>query len=165
MRVAAVAPEAWPVRTQPGRWSVSECVAHLNLTSEAFIPKLQQALEKGVDAGHAPRRYRRDPAGWLLWATMPPPVRFRIKTNAGFVPESDAPVHQLVSDFKRLQQAQLDLVEQADGLPLSEMRIQSPFAERVSYNVFAALSILPRHQHRHLWQAEQVHRARPDFRG
>jgi len=28
----------------------------------------------------------------------------------------------------------------------------------VRYNVFAALSIMARHQHRHLWQAEQAAR-------
>jgi hypothetical protein len=33
----------------------------------------------------------------------------------------------------------------------------SPFAPGVRYNLYSTLSILPRHQERHLWQAEQVH--------
>jgi hypothetical protein len=36
------------------------------------------------------------------------------------------------------------------------VKIGSPFNTRVKYNVFSALSVLPRHQHRHLWQAEQT---------
>ena len=33
-----------------------------------------------------------------------------------------------------------------------------PVDARARYNVFAALSIMARHQHRHLWQAEQAAR-------
>ncbi len=96
--------------------------------------------------------------GWLLWKTMGPPVRFRIPTGAAFIPESSAPADELVAKFDRLQDEQMTWVGQADGLPLGELRIKSPFDPRgkMSYNLYSCLSILPRHQHRHLWQAEQV---------
>jgi hypothetical protein len=47
-------------------------------------------------------------------------------------------------------------VEAADGLPLGSVRITSPFDPRLRYNLYSCLTILPRHQHRHLWQAEQA---------
>ena len=34
----------------------------------------------------------------------------------------------------------------------------APIDARARYNLFAALGIVPRHQHRHLWQAEQTYR-------
>ena len=49
----------------------------------------------------------------------------------------------------------LALAREADGLPIDRVKIASPFNTRLRYNVFSAFSILPRHQHRHLWQAEQ----------
>src|SRR2546425_3586757 len=103
----------------------------------------------------SPNRYRRDPIGWLLWATMGPPVRFRIKTIARFLPSSVAAPELLVQEFDRLQAAQLDCLAQADGLPLSQVRVTSPFNARVRYNLYSCLTILPRHQHRHLWQSER----------
>jgi len=39
---------------------------------------------------------------------------------------------------------------------LSQVRVTSPFNARVRYNLYACFTILPRHQHRHLWQAERV---------
>jgi len=36
------------------------------------------------------------------------------------------------------------------------VRVTSPFNARVRYNLYACFTILPRHQHRHLWQAERV---------
>jgi hypothetical protein len=61
-----------------------------------------------------------------------------------------------VAEFDRWQADQLTCVRHADDLPLSRLWISSPFNRRIRYNVYAGLTILPRHQHRHLWQAEQV---------
>jgi DinB superfamily len=147
----------WHKRADPDRWSMAECVAHLNLTSEAFIALIRAALDEGRRSGRsAPRRYRRDPIGWLLWWMQGPPVRHRLKTTAPFIPRGRLPLDGLVAEFDRLQQVQIACVEAADGLDLGRLWVRSPFNPRIRYNMFSCLSILPRHQHRHLWQAEQV---------
>jgi hypothetical protein len=149
--------DAWAVRADPGRWSVAECVEHLNLTSRAYLPLLEDALARARRRDEpAPARFRRDLIGWLLWKTMSPPVRHRVRTTAAFVPAADRPATEIVAEFERLQDAQVRLVKEADGLPIHRVRIASPFSERVRYNVYSAFTILPAHQHRHLWQAEQI---------
>jgi hypothetical protein len=149
--------EFWGVRPAPERWSASECVAHLNLTSRAFLPLMRDGVERARALGEpAPARYRRDPLGWVLWRTMGPPVRVRIGTAAAFVPESAEAPERLRADFDELQLEQVELVRAGAGLPLQRVKTASPFDARASYNLYAAMTILPRHQHRHLWQAEQV---------
>jgi hypothetical protein len=144
-------------RAIPASWSIGECIEHLNLTSEAFLPLVREAIERGrAFDKRAPKRYRRDFVGWLLWRTSGPPVRFRIKTTPGFVPGSNRAMAAIVCDFRRLQTELVECVCRADGLPLRNLRIVSPFDSRVKYNLYSCLTILPRHQHRHLWQAEQV---------
>jgi hypothetical protein len=146
----------WGDRPRPDRWSIGECVAHLNLTSSAFLPLVRAGLDEARRSGHAARRrYRRDLLGWLLWRSMGPPVKRKFKTTAPFVPRSDRTSADLVAEFERLQAEQLALAGEADGLPIDRVKIASPFNPRLRYNLFSALSILPRHQHRHLWQAEQ----------
>ncbi len=149
--------DLWPTRADPARWSVSECVAHLNITSLAFLSPLRSALAKARALGQSvPRRYRRDPLGWLLWRTMGPPVRMKVKTPAAFVPLNSASPGSLRAEFSRLQTELQRCVSEGDGLPLQSVTLPSPFSERAHYSIFSALSIVPRHQHRHLWQAEQV---------
>jgi DinB superfamily len=153
--VYSIPESAWNRRPDPTRWSVSECVAHLNLTAEAYLPLLHSALESARRAGgRGPSRYRRDPVGWLLWRTAGPPVRYRTRTTARFIPSASLSVEEVLSEFDRLQAAQINCVLQADGLDLGRYWITSPFNPRVRYNVYSCLTILPRHQHRHLWQAE-----------
>jgi hypothetical protein len=52
------------------------------------------------------------------------------------------------------------IARDVDGLPVDRIKITSPFDARLKYNLYAALTILPRHQHRHLWQAERVYALR-----
>ncbi len=157
-RLAATVPEAdWPKRPEPHRWSVSECVAHLNLTSGACAPLLRGSLSKARAIGKpAPERYRRDLVGWLLWKYSGPPVRVRVKTPTRFVPTSCPAPSQLIEEFARWQDEQIACVKQAHGLPIDRVRMTSPFNDRLKYNLYAALTILPRHQHQHLWQAEEA---------
>ena len=79
-----------------------------------------------------------------------------MKTAAPFVPRGTRPAADLVAEFERLQAEVVTLARQADSQPIDKVRVTSPFNPRLGYNLFAALSILARHQHRHLWQAEQI---------
>lgn len=136
---------------------MAECVAHLNLTADAFLPLLHAALDQGRKAGRAAiRRYRRDPVGWLLWRTGGPPVRHRVRTTAPFVPTATAPLPELLVQFHQRHEGLVRCVAAAEGLHLGRLWIRSPFDPRIRYNMYACLSILPRHEHRHLWQAERV---------
>jgi hypothetical protein len=153
----STSPEQWWRRADPHRWSAGECVAHLNLTAVAFLPLIRRALEQAAGlGGGAPARYRRDLTGWMLWRSAGPPVRFRVRTTAAFVPGGSEPPGQLLASFDRLQAEQLECVGQADGRPIHRVKITSPFDARLRYNLYACLTTLPRHQERHIWQAEQV---------
>jgi hypothetical protein len=155
--VSTTPSDAWFRRIDPDRWSVGECIEHLNLTARAYLPIIDSGIVEARHIGGAvPSKYRRDLIGWLLWKSMGPPVRHRVRTTAAFIPASANTPDALVAEFKRLQQEQVQRVQACDGLPLQRVRVQSPFNAKVRYNLFSCLTILPPHQHRHIWQAEQL---------
>lgn len=157
-RLADAVPAGWwSRRADPARWSMAECVAHLNLTAAAFLPLIRTATaEARAIGGPPPARYRRDPVGWLLWRTAGPPVRHRVRTTAAFIPAEPGSEAGLLETFAARQVEQVEAVRHADGLPVHRVRITSPFNARLRYSLFSCLTILPPHQHRHLWQAERV---------
>ena len=57
-RLADSLPEDWwPKRPDPTRWSVAQCVAHVNLASRAYLPLLHRGLEdhrREADEGRNP---------------------------------------------------------------------------------------------------------------
>jgi hypothetical protein len=154
---ARLAPGAWARRPLPESWSPGECVAHLNLTAIGMLPLLRRGVDDARRLGRpAAQRYRRDLVGWLIWRTTSSPGRFKAKTIPAFVPSSDRTPEEVMAEFDRLQAEQIAITREADGLPIDRVKMTSPFNPKLRYNIFAGLSILPRHQHRHLWQAEQA---------
>ena len=148
---------AWSRRPAPGRWSAGECVAHLNLTSEAFLPLLRQGVEEARRLGSgSSARLRIGFAGWLVKKLTGPARWFKVKTTPEFVPQGDRAGTQLVAEFQRLQDELIGLLRSADGLPLDRVTVTSPFSASVRYNVYAAFAVIPGHQFRHLAQAEDA---------
>ncbi len=151
---------AWEERTEQERWSVAECVAHLNLTSDAYIPRLRAAIAEARNL-KAPKqsKYSRDFAGALFGLVVGPlpmlgKIRLgRVKTKPDFVPTGNNPKQATIAKFKKNQDTLIGLVREGDGLPLDKVKIKSPFGEKISYNCYSAFVILDRHEHRHLDQA------------
>lgn len=63
---------------------------------------------------------------------------------------------EALGDFLRPQGELSDRLRSADGLDLSQLMITSPFDQRLTYHLYSCSRVLPAHQRRHLWQADQV---------
>jgi hypothetical protein len=152
--------ELWGTRPAVDRWSVAECLIHLNLTSGAFLPLIRDTIGKGrarklLCAGPC----RRDVVGWVVYWITNPPVRFRIKTTVPFVPADVEPKDRVLGAFDVLQDQVAGCVKEADGLDLGRLRIVSPSDSPLTYNLYSCLRIIPAHQRQHLWQADHVIRS------
>lgn len=152
----AVPADRWPVRNDPAKWSVSECVEHLNLTSAAFVPLLEAGIDEARRYQPSRGRYRRGFLGWALWKMTGPDAPGRVQTIPAFVPASAPAAGAVLASFERYQEKLLKLLGACRGLPIDQVTMTSPFNARMHYNLYAGLSTLSRHQHRHLQQAERV---------
>jgi hypothetical protein len=148
----------WGRRPSEGKWSIARCVQHLNLTSRAYLPLLRAAFKNARARGltRFEPSYRLDVWGWLILKSVEPPPRYRTKTTDAFVPPTIEPKEKVVREYEDLQREVVALVEEAGDLDLGRIAIVSPFSSRVKYNAYSALRLIPSHQRRHLWQAEQV---------
>jgi hypothetical protein len=163
-RLADQVPEdRWGLRHDPSRWSAAECVAHLNLTTAAYIPRIRKAIEQARQLGSATdRHYKRDIIGAFFGFMVGPLPSIgktrigRVKTTPAFVPTGNHPKQQLLAEFKK-QQIELTLmVKESDGWPVDKVVITSPFGEKIHYNLYSTFILLPRHEERHIQQAELV---------
>jgi hypothetical protein len=156
----SVSDAAWLAPPPKGGWSIGECVAHLTLTNERYIPILAESADAapfhGEDDDAPVKPMKRDLTGWLLTKMMEPPVRFRMRTAPAFIPGGSEPRARGLAAFDASQSALLHQVEALDGMDLTTLRVISPFNASLRYSVWSALHILAAHQRRHLWQAEQL---------
>jgi DinB superfamily len=147
----------WGRRPGDDRWSIAECLVHLNVTSERFIPLIDDATRELRDRGLlATGQARRDLIGWLLCWHLEPPSRIRTDTPPTFMPQSAEPMADVLERFDYLQRELAVRLERASGLALERVKMISPFDARVKYNLYSAFTIILAHQRRHLFQAEQA---------
>lgn len=138
-------------------WSAAECIAHLSLTTRAFLPVVRHATELARARGDlAPGPYRMDFIGRLLKMSLEPPARVRVKTRAQFTPGNVGAPALVLDEFLRLQDEMIAVVEAADGVRLDVVKVTSPFDTRVRYNLFSAFQVIAAHQRRHLAQARRA---------
>jgi hypothetical protein len=147
------------VRPNPSSWSAAECISHLSISTDLFLPVLRTALEDARKRGviiKGKRKLKMDVLGRVLRWFLEPPIRTRTKTTAPFVPRSVRAKAEAFGEFASLQQKLAEIIAAARGIDLTKVKVVSPFDKRVKYNVFSAFRIVVAHQRRHLWQAEQA---------
>ncbi|MDT8322572.1 MAG: DinB family protein [Bacteroidota bacterium] len=145
-------------RPIPGRWSMAECVAHLNITGEPYLEHLAEVMNE-AERRDVPRRRTHRPGAIARWLTrtLEPPYRLRVKTFTRFEPQAGAGLVQTLNMFEKQQQQFVALIDrmQEQGVPL--IRVASPVQPLLRLFPDDWLRFLAAHARRHLWQAEQVH--------
>jgi hypothetical protein len=146
------------VRPNPRSWSAAECLSHLSLSTELFLPVLRKAIDDGraknliATKGTA----KMDLIGRVTRWFLEPPIRSRVRTTARFVPRSVRAKSEALAEFSSFQAKLKTLLAEASELDLRRIKVVSPFDKRIRYNVYSAFMIITAHQRRHLWQAEQA---------
>lgn len=143
---------------EPGSWSVAECFDHLAQTTRAFLPAICSAVGAAPNLT-ANRPLRTGAFARLFIRNLEPPYRLRYKVLAQIAPQRRD--FEAAWDGFMESQAQLsEVVGSAAGLAIDRVRIKSPVYARISYNVYGALRILTAHERRHIWQVQQILKAR-----
>lgn len=155
--VNGLSPEQLLTRPAPGKWSIAECLAHLNATAMT----MQHLMAKAIARGKQEKKFGAGPFSigakgrLLIWIAEPPP-KFRIPAPKNVRPPAtiDDPL-QLLPAFLKAQDEWERLLREQQGLHLGKIKIgalTSPFRARLA----AAVPWMMAHQRRHLLQAEQV---------
>lgn len=142
-----------------GRWSIADCLQHLNVGVSKVLPAFDAAIIEGRAKGqHAsgPFKY-----GWfsrMVAGSMEPPPKFRMKTVAMLRVPSTATyrVVELLPEFGRVRDRLAARVRQAQGLDLAHVRTISPINRLLRLPLGAYFQFILAHDRRHLWQAWQV---------
>jgi hypothetical protein len=145
-------------RPRPDAWSVGQCLEHLRVANEVYLPAISAALEDG-----RPGRVEEISLGWLSrWF-----IRAYIAPNPGGAraraPKKIAPGKQVdpsvVNAFLRSNEDARDLIRRAGDYDVNRVRFMNPFVPVLRFTVGGGLEIITQHQRRHLLQAENVRRS------
>jgi hypothetical protein len=158
--VCGLTVEQLALRPDPAKWSIIECLAHLNMTAALVQPKIAAAIEQGKrqkTSGNRP--FSPGPLGKLLIWIAEPPAKFRMRAPKNIAPAvNQGDASQVVSDFMQFQDGWERLDRNAQGLDQRKLKIASPFRGLPRLRLAVSIPWMMAHQRRHLLQAENVKR-------
>ena len=152
--------EALNWRPEGNRWSIAECIEHLNLTAHMLLPEIDKSIAAGVPAEPGTEGVSRHSMvfGWLLPVIEPPPKR-RFKAKPDLTPRPDLDAERVIGRFGKVQDEIVERLERARGIDLTRTKVRHPLIRLMSFRLGESFVTIAAHERRHLWQAEQVTQA------
>lgn len=155
--VGGLTAEQLTAQPAPGKWSVAECILHLNATAAVVQPLMENAIaqarqNKIVGAGPFDIGLK---GRLLVWIAEPPP-KFRMPAPRNVRPPAriDDP-GKLLPDFMNAQDEWERLIRESAGLDLAKIKV-GPLFSPLRQRLAASFPWMMAHQRRHLLQAENV---------
>lgn len=146
---------------EPGRWSIAQCLEHLNTYNRYYIPALEKAILHGQKQGAIAKTVFR--SGWLgnyFTRLMQPRIddqkaaRFQAQKN--YKPSVDLNTHAVLDEFLAHQQQLLILLRRAEYIDIERYKVSVSIAKWVKMSVGDTFRFLIAHEQRHILQAERV---------
>ena len=152
-------------RPAPTRWSIADCLVHLNVSADVYTRQMRSAIENGrARKLMAPGPFRYGPLSRWLLRWLEPPVRRRSKTPRQFYPPSGVAhdIEDVLNQFRDAGRMWDQCLRLANGLDLARVKVRSPVVPLLRFQLGALFAGQAAHERRHLWQAKQV-KAAPSF--
>ena len=150
-------------RPRPDAWSVGQCLQHLRIVNEVYLPAISTSLEgrrlsrvQEITPGWFGRRFIRN---YAEPSSMSRRTRAPKKIEPGKQVESS-----ILESFLRSNQIARELVCRASDYDVNRIRFKNPFIPVLRFTAGTGFEIVSKHQSRHLLQAERV-RESADFPG
>jgi hypothetical protein len=155
-------------KPEPARWSIAECVMHLNIANGGDLAPLESAISEGRAknrTGDGPFTYGFLSKKFIAFAE--PGGRRKVRAPKVYMPPPQADKDATIAEYRRIATELRRLAKSADGLHLTRIKTTMPALPAalrpfVKMPLGARLHLITAHDRRHLSQAEQV-RHHPDF--
>ncbi len=119
--VLGLSEEQFNWRQSPEKWSINECLEHLNVTARLYWSVLAEAVSCArIQGWFSKGPYKHTWLGPIMISSMEPPVRIRFKASRSFRPPDDIPMSQVIPQFMAFQDRFLGLIRDANGVDLAD---------------------------------------------
>ncbi len=143
----------WP--PAPGSWSIGQCLEHLCITNEAYLPAISAALEGKPDAPVeeiTPGWF----GGWFIRNFVEPsPGGKRVPAPSKIKPKVSVD-GGVLDRFLASNKSCQELLLRSRSKGVNTIRFWNPLVPGIRFTAGTGLQIISSHERRHLLQAKRV---------
>jgi hypothetical protein len=158
--IAGVSDKQANFKPGPKKWSIAECIDHINQGNRLYCAKLERSFAKARAKG----RSGTEPYGngtllgrFILNVLREGPGGRKVPAPGVFKPSrSELKLMELAQQFRTHANRLIELAAEAEGLPLGRIKFTTPAAPIGRVAASQVFEMMQLHTHRHLGQAERV---------
>ena len=139
-------------------WSVGQCLEHLALSNEVYLPVIERAL-----TGQPERVVQEVTPGWFgrwfLTDVIEPSATSARRRAPRKIAPAAAVDRSILERFHRTNIEARTVLRRASRLDINRIRFTNPFVPVIRFTAGTGFVILATHQRRHLIQAEGIRTA------
>ncbi len=148
-------------KPEPKKWSVAECIQHLNVTLEIYIPQMVLAVQNKHLYSGQKENFTHSFIGKLAVKSMTPKenneIPMKMKTFKILKPKLiEYRNSDVMEDFMGFQSDILNIIEDADNMNLQKPKIITAAGPLLKMRFGDALHFMVAHNRRHILQAQNV---------
>jgi len=136
-------------------WSILECIEHLNLYGDFYLPEIEQRMQHSKHKGNGEFK-----SGWLgnyfANAMLPKEKLNTMSTFKSMNPAGSDLTKETLHKFIRQQQQMLTLLLQAQSVCLTKTKTSITISNWIKLRLGDTFRVVIYHNQRHLLQAERV---------
>jgi len=137
-------------------WSVGECFSHLVNSNRLYLTKFEVILNSLPSVSEKDFTYKQSIMGKMITKGVEPKNVKKVKTFKVFYPASSNFKKNIIDEYIKCCEKLIELSDEMKHLDLEKIKISSPVNILIRLNLGDPLIIIPKHDERHLNQAERV---------
>lgn len=145
----------------PGEWSAMQCLAHLNLYGDYYLPAIEKVINDAKQQQLQPTAvFKPGILGNYFTNMMTPredgkPAK-KMKAFKNYNPESTADSDAVIAKFIEQQEKLLALLEESKLVDLNKCKVPVSIAQYIKLKLGDVFMFLIAHNYRHVLQAERA---------
>ena len=137
-------------------WSIAECISHLVNSNGLYIEKFRTVVNSSSSTKENDFSYSQSFSGKFITRGVDPSNLRKTKTFRPFFPDSSNIDKNILEKYFETSKELISLVEKMKHLDLRKIKLSSPANFFIRMNLGDPLIFIPKHDARHLNQAERV---------
>jgi len=137
-------------------WSVGECLSHLVNSNGLYLNKIENILNSLPTGTENDFPYKQSFMGKMIVKGVDPSNVKKTKTFKVFYPESPNIQRNIIDEYINSSKKFIELARKMLSLDLRKYKLSSPVNKLIRLNLGDPLIIIPKHDERHLNQAERL---------
>lgn len=143
-------------KSNPESWSVLECIEHLNLYGDYYLPEIKKRMQQAATQKTSSEFKSGLLGNYFAKNMLPKEKLHNIKTFKDKNPVNSQLTRAVLGRFVEQQKTLLDLLEQAREQDLSKVKTGISISKFIKLRLGDTFRILVYHNQRHIVQAKRV---------